>query len=82
VPIGRDPQDGQRDRGAHPVTSCPGPRDELAVEFYLNKPTPDLWDKILGQFTETLSRAEETYLAKAKGAKPAFFRRRPLTLCG
>ncbi|KAL7411996.1 RHD3/Sey1 [Mrakia frigida] len=36
------------------------------VEFLLNKPTPDMWDKILAQFKETLDRAEGTYLAKAK----------------
>ncbi|CED85425.1 root hair defective 3 gtp-binding protein [Phaffia rhodozyma] len=36
------------------------------IEFLLNKPTPQMWDKILSQFSETLERAESTYLTKAK----------------
>lgn len=48
------------------------------VEFLLNKPTPDMWDKILAQFKETLDRAEGTYLAKAKSESETllFFPRR------
>ncbi|KAI0744113.1 root hair defective 3 GTP-binding protein [Daedaleopsis nitida] len=36
------------------------------VEVYLNKPTPDMWDKILKVFRETLDKVEASYLAKAK----------------
>ncbi|KAI0630433.1 root hair defective 3 GTP-binding protein [Trametes polyzona] len=36
------------------------------VELYLNKPTPDMWDKVLKVFKETLAKAEEAYLSKAK----------------
>lgn len=43
------------------------------LEFILNKPTVDMWDKILAQFNETLDRAEGTYLVKAKSASPAPF---------
>ncbi|KAH6913877.1 protein SEY1 [Coprinopsis sp. MPI-PUGE-AT-0042] len=37
------------------------------VELHLTKPAPDMWDKILTVFKDTLSKAESTYLAKAKG---------------
>jgi hypothetical protein len=37
-----------------------------AVELALNKPAPDLWDNVLRAFTEALSKAEATYLRKAK----------------
>ncbi|KAI0829843.1 root hair defective 3 GTP-binding protein [Trametes gibbosa] len=36
------------------------------VDLYLNKPTSDMWDKVLKLFRETLEKAEATYLAKAK----------------
>ncbi|KAI0779450.1 root hair defective 3 GTP-binding protein [Fomes fomentarius] len=36
------------------------------VEVYLNQPTPDLWDKVLKVFRETLDKAESAYLTKAK----------------
>ncbi|KAI0675379.1 root hair defective 3 GTP-binding protein [Trametes maxima] len=36
------------------------------VELYLNKPTADLWDKVLKVFRETLEKAETAYLSKAK----------------
>ena len=36
------------------------------VEIYLNKPSPDMWDKILKIFRDTLNKAESSYLAKAK----------------
>ncbi|SJX61495.1 related to SEY1-GTPase with a role in ER morphology [Sporisorium reilianum f. sp. reilianum] len=36
------------------------------VEMALNKPTPDLWDKVLAAFRATLEQAEATYLRKAK----------------
>ena len=36
------------------------------MELHLNKATPDMWDKVLKAFRETLQKAEDTYLAKAK----------------
>ncbi|OSD06948.1 root hair defective 3 GTP-binding protein [Trametes coccinea BRFM310] len=36
------------------------------VELYLNKPSPDMWDKVLKVFRETLEKAESAYLSKAK----------------
>ncbi|KAG2363345.1 RHD3/Sey1 [Suillus spraguei] len=36
------------------------------VDISLNKATPDMWDKVLSTFKETLEKAESTYLAKAK----------------
>lgn len=36
------------------------------VDLYLNKPTPDMWDKVLKLFRDTLEKAESSYLAKAK----------------
>ena len=36
------------------------------VEVYLNKPTPDMWDKVLKVFRDTLDKAESSYLTKAK----------------
>lgn len=36
------------------------------VELHLSKPTPDMWDKVLAAFRDTLDKAESTYLAKAK----------------
>lgn len=38
------------------------------VDLYLNKPTPDMWDKVLKLFRDTLEKAESSYLAKAKSA--------------
>jgi hypothetical protein len=37
------------------------------VELALNKPAPDLWDKVLSAFKEALNKAEANYLRKAKG---------------
>ena len=34
--------------------------------MYLNKPTPDMWDKVLKVFRDTLDKAESSYLTKAK----------------
>lgn len=36
------------------------------VELALSKPTPEMWDKILREYTQTLNRAEQNYLSKAK----------------
>lgn len=36
------------------------------VEMALNKPEPDMWDKVLSAFRSTLEQAEATYLRKAK----------------
>ncbi|KAI0071929.1 root hair defective 3 GTP-binding protein [Panus rudis PR-1116 ss-1] len=36
------------------------------VELYLNRPTSDMWDKILKVFRDTLEKAETSYLSKAK----------------
>ncbi|KAJ8584278.1 root hair defective 3 GTP-binding protein [Rhizopogon salebrosus TDB-379] len=36
------------------------------VEINLNQATPDMWDKVLSTFKQTLEKAESTYLAKAK----------------
>ncbi|KAF8893469.1 root hair defective 3 GTP-binding protein-domain-containing protein [Infundibulicybe gibba] len=36
------------------------------VELYMNKASPDMWDSVLKAFNETLSKAEESYLSKAK----------------
>ncbi|KAJ7594483.1 root hair defective 3 GTP-binding protein [Mycena floridula] len=36
------------------------------VELALNKAAPDMWDRVLTTFRETLEKAESTYLAKAK----------------
>ena len=36
------------------------------VDLYLSRPTPDMWDKVLKVFRETLDKAESSYLAKAK----------------
>lgn len=36
------------------------------VDISLNKATPDMWDKVLSTFKNTLEKAESTYLAKAK----------------
>ncbi|KAG2064326.1 root hair defective 3 GTP-binding protein [Suillus decipiens] len=36
------------------------------VDISLNKATPDMWDKVLNTFKETLEKAESTYLVKAK----------------
>ncbi|KAI0036903.1 protein SEY1 [Vararia minispora EC-137] len=35
------------------------------VDIALNKPSPDLWDKILRTYIETLAKAESSYLKKA-----------------
>ena len=32
----------------------------------MNKPTFDMWDKVLKIYRETLDKAESSYLAKAK----------------
>lgn len=52
------------------------------VELSLNKPSKDMWDKILGTFKEALSKAEEAYIRKATSAwlslARAYFRH-PLT---
>ncbi|OCH93787.1 protein SEY1 [Obba rivulosa] len=36
------------------------------VELDLNRPTADMWDKVLTVFRETLGKTEASYLAKAK----------------
>lgn len=36
------------------------------VDISLNKATPEMWDKVLTTFKETLEKAESTYLAKAR----------------
>ncbi|TBU45789.1 protein SEY1 [Dichomitus squalens] len=36
------------------------------VDVYLNQPSPDMWDKVLKVFRETLDKAESSYLTKAK----------------
>jgi hypothetical protein len=36
------------------------------VDLSLNKPSPDMWDNVLKTFTQTLEKAETTYLTKAK----------------
>ncbi|KAG1750326.1 RHD3/Sey1, partial [Suillus paluster] len=36
------------------------------VGISLNKATPDMWDKVLSTFKQTLEKAESTYLAKAR----------------
>jgi protein SEY1 len=36
------------------------------VDLYLGQATPDMWDRILRSFRETLDKAELTYMAKAK----------------
>jgi len=37
-----------------------------SVELALNKPSPDMWDKVLKAFRSSLDKAEGTYLRKAK----------------
>jgi hypothetical protein len=44
------------------------------VDLYLNKPSPDMWDNVLKTFTQTLEKAETTYLTKAK-SKPLIVHR-------
>ena len=34
----------------------------------LTQPAPDMWDKVLKAFRQTLDKAEATYLTKAKSA--------------
>ncbi|PBK95569.1 protein SEY1 [Armillaria gallica] len=36
------------------------------VELALNKPSPDMWDRVLKAFKQTLDKAESGYLSKAK----------------
>lgn len=36
------------------------------VDICLSKPTPDMWDKVLVTFRDTLGKAESSYLVKAK----------------
>ncbi|KAL1680469.1 RHD3/Sey1 [Schizophyllum commune] len=36
------------------------------VDVALNQPAPDMWDKVLKAFRQTLDKAEATYLTKAK----------------
>lgn len=36
------------------------------VELSLNKPTPDMWDKILRAFKDALEKAEAAYLRRAQ----------------
>lgn len=36
------------------------------VGLHLNKPRMDMWDQLLKAFKETLEKAENTYLIKAK----------------
>ncbi|KAG0707121.1 RHD3/Sey1 [Suillus ampliporus] len=36
------------------------------VDISLNKATPDMWDKVLSTFKQTLEKAESTYLTKAR----------------
>ncbi|KAL1746547.1 RHD3/Sey1 [Schizophyllum fasciatum] len=36
------------------------------VDVALNQPSPDMWDKVLKAFRQTLDKAEATYLTKAK----------------
>lgn len=36
------------------------------VELALNKPSDDMWDKVLSAFKAALAKAEEAYLKKAK----------------
>ena len=38
------------------------------VDLHLSGAAPDMWDKILAAFRNTLDKAESTYLAKAKSA--------------
>jgi hypothetical protein len=38
------------------------------VELSLNKPTSDMWDKILSTFKDALSKAEKAYIRKATSA--------------
>lgn len=38
------------------------------VDLHLSAAAPDMWDKILAAFRNTLDKAESTYLAKAKSA--------------
>lgn len=36
------------------------------VEIALSKPTPGMWDTVLGTYAKVSSHGEESYLAKAK----------------
>jgi hypothetical protein len=36
------------------------------VELALNKPSADMWDKVLKHFQEVLAKAESTYRRKAQ----------------
>lgn len=38
------------------------------LEIALNKPEPDMWDRVLTVFRQTLEKAESSYLVKAKSA--------------
>ncbi|TFK26512.1 protein SEY1 [Coprinopsis marcescibilis] len=49
----------QIERGVKKLVSEP-------VEMHLTKPAPDMWDKVLKTFKDALTKAENTYLAKAK----------------
>ncbi len=42
------------------------------VELALGAPAPDMWDRILKNFKQTLEKAEATYLAKAKSTVTIF----------
>lgn len=37
-----------------------------SVDSALSKPSPEMWDHVLKSFNGALSKAEETYLRKAK----------------
>jgi hypothetical protein len=66
---------------AHQLTCCVQRnfKRQIAepVDLALNKPAPDLWDRIVRSYGETLAKAEASYLAKATSAHPISF---PLTL--
>jgi len=36
------------------------------VDIHLSKPTPEMWDNVLGTYKETLARSEASYLSKAR----------------
>jgi HKD family nuclease len=40
------------------------------VELSLNKPSKEMWDKILSTFKEALAKAEEAYIRKATSSFP------------
>lgn len=42
------------------------------VELCLSKPTPEMWDKVLTAFRNTLDKAENAYLTKAKSTSATY----------